>query len=364
MFPFLQTKNVAIVALCDIYEPNIADTLALCKANNFTPATYTNYKTLLEKEKPDGVIIATPLHQHAHIAIDCMQSGLHVFCEKSMSRTIEETKQMYDAHLSTNRILQVGHQRLFNPLYLEGMQRIHNGKLGTIGQIRAYWHRNNNWRRDLPNNDKSFERQINWRLYKEYSAGLLTELMSHQIQVANWALQQAPVSVMGTGSIRYWKDGREVNDNVALIYSYADGTQFVYDSMISNKKYGLEEQIMGDKGTIEFEINRQYAEEEPTVPGIQQLINDMEHGVFNSLPIGRSSWVPETASKYNGEPIINDTNFSDTGLQLEAYTDFIRKGSLPEQVIKEGYNASIWTLLGEQAIETGQKLEMPAQFII
>jgi predicted dehydrogenase len=271
---------------------------------------------------------------------------------------------MYDAHLSTNRILQVGHQRLFNPLYLEGMQRIHNGKLGTIGQIRAYWHRNNNWRRDLPNNNQSFERQINWRLYKEYSAGLLTELMSHQIQVANWALQQAPVSVMGTGSIRYWKDGREVNDNVALIYSYADGTQFVYDSMISNKKYGLEEQIMGDKGTIEFEINRQYAEEEPTVPGIQQLINDMEHGVFNSLPIGRSSWVPETASKYNGEPIINDTNFSDTGLQLEAYTDFIRKGSLPEQVIKEGYNASIWTLLGEQAIETGQKLEMPAQFII
>jgi hypothetical protein len=59
--------------------------------------------------------------------------------------------------------------------------------------------------------------------------------MSHQIQVANWALQKTPVVVTGTGSIVFWKDGREVNDNVALIYSYDDGTQFIYDSMTSIK---------------------------------------------------------------------------------------------------------------------------------
>jgi predicted dehydrogenase len=253
---------------------------------------------------------------------------------------------------------------LFNPVYLEGMQRIHNGQLGTIGQIRAYWHRNNNWRRALPNNDLNFERQINWRLYKEYSAGLLTELMSHQIQVANWALQQTPVSVMGTGSIRYWNDGREVDDNIAVIFSYPDGTQCIYDSMTSNKKYGLEEQIMGNLGTIEFEVNRQYSEEPPATPGIQQLINDIEHGIFGKLPIGNSSWIPETASKYNGEPIISDNEFSDTAMQLEAFIGFIRQGKAPEKITTEGYNASVWTILAEEAIEKGEKLTLPDQYKI
>lgn len=364
LFGFMQTRNIELVALCDNFQLHLDNTLAQCREQNLAPKTYTDYRRMIELEQLDAVIIATPLHQHVHITIDCLQQGLHVFCEKAMARTLDDTRRMYDAHLSSGKILQIGHQRLFNPVYLEGMQRIHQGELGIIGQIRAYWHRNNNWRRPLPNNDPSLERQINWRLYKEYSAGLHTELLSHQIQVANWALQKTPVSVMGNGSIRFWKDGREVNDNIALIYSYDDGTQFIYDSMISNKKYGLEEQIMGHLGTIEFEVNRYYTENPHPAPGIQQLINDIEHGIFDKLPIGGASWVPETASKYKGEPITNDKNFSDTGLQLEAFTDFVREGAAPEKITTEGYNASIWTMLGELAIEQGQKLTMPSQYVI
>jgi predicted dehydrogenase len=364
MLPFIHDKNVKIVSLCDNFKLHLEQTTTFLQESNIVTTGYLDYRIMIEKEQLDAVIIATPLHEHARITVDCLQHGLHVFCEKSMARTLPDIKLMYDTHLSSDRILQIGHQRLFNPVYLEGMQRVHNGELGVIGQIRGYWHRNNDWRRPLPNNDKNLERQINWRLYREYSAGLLTELLSHQIQVANWTLQKNPISVMGTGSIRFWKDGREVNDNIALIYSYEDGTQFIYDSMISNKKYGLEEQIMGHKGTIEFEVNKQYVEDPPPAPGILQLINDIEHGIFNNLPIGGSSWVPETASKYKGEMIFNDANFSDTGLQLEAFTDFIRNGSAPEKITLEGYNASIWTILGEAAIDTGQKLTMPAEFII
>ncbi|MDA3927740.1 MAG: Gfo/Idh/MocA family oxidoreductase [Prolixibacteraceae bacterium] len=364
LFEIPGKPNFKLLAICDNFQLHLDNTLELLKEHNCSPKTYTNHLQLLENEKLDAVIIATPLHQHAQIAINCMQSGIHVFCEKAMARNLEDIKRMYDTHIQQNRILQIGHQRLFNPVYLEGMQRIHNGDLGTIGQIRAYWHRNNNWRRSLPNNDKSLERKINWRLYKEYSAGLLTELLSHQIQVAIWALQKTPISVMGTGSIRFWKDGREVNDNIALIYSFEDGTQFVYDSMTSNKKYGLEEQIMGHKGTIEFEVNRQYSETPPAAPGIQQLINNVEHGLFDNLPIGGSSWVPETASKYKGEPIVKTNDLGDTTLELEAFLKFVRAGSAPEKITKEGYNASIWTILGEQAINTGEQLHMPSEFIL
>ncbi len=364
LLEIIQTSNMEIAALCDVYPVHLNEARQMCSDLDIKTNNYSNYQEMLTNESLDGVIIATPLHQHAHIAIDCMQAGIHVFCEKSMARTMEDTKAMYDAHIQTGKILQTGHQRLFNPVYLEGMQRIHDGELGSLGQLRAYWHRNNDWRRPVPNNSTEMERFINWRLYKEYSAGLLTELMSHQIQVANWALQKTPVSVMGTGSIVFWKDGREVNDNVALIYSYDDGTQFIYDSMTSNKKYGLEEQIMGNKGTIEFETNRFYTETPPPAPGILQLLNDMESGLFQNIPIGGASWVPETAVKYNGEPIIENTDFYDSALQLEGFIKYIREGKAPEKLIKEGYNASIWTLLGEKAIETGEKLTLSDKFKI
>jgi predicted dehydrogenase len=225
-----------IVALCDNYEPSIKKAVKMAGKYKLKCKTYNDYRKLIKDNEVDGVVIATPLFQHAHIAIDCMKAGIHVLCEKSMARTLEDTKAMYDAHINSGSILQIGHQRLFSNKYNNAMQRIHDGELGEISQMHAHWHRGNDWRRKVPVDKPELERQINWRLYKEYSAGLLTELMSHQIQVANWAKQQIPVSVMGTGSIRYWKDGREVYDNLAAIFSYADGTQFTYDTQTINKR--------------------------------------------------------------------------------------------------------------------------------
>lgn len=360
-FPSLKKNNVEIAAICDNYAPNLKLAVEICAGFNFKPRTYVDYKQLIEKEKPDGVIIATPLIEHAHITIDCLTAGIHVFCEKCMARTIEDIRSMYQAHLSTGKILHIGHQRLFNPIYLDGVNRIHNGEIGQIGQIRAYWHRNNNWRRPIP--DPSLEKKINWRLYKESSAGLLTELMSHQLHVANWALGMNPVSVMGTASNVFWKDGRTVPDNIAVIFTYPNGVNCIYDSMISNKKYGLEEQILGHKGTIEFEVNRIYSEEIPAAPGIRQMVNDIEHGIFDHIKVGGSSWVPETAVQYKGEKIQPEEIYSDTALQLDGFVGFIREGKIPENLIKGAYYGSIWTILAETAINSGQKVTIPNDYI-
>lgn len=364
MIQVMKEDNIDICALCDNYQPHLNIAFEFCNKNGFSPKTYNDYRKLIEREKLDGVVIATPLFEHAHITIDCLNSGLNVFCEKAMARTVEDVKRMYDTHIKTNKILQIGHQRTFNPIYLEGMQRIHNGDIGKIGQIRAYWHRNNDWRRPLPNNDKSFDKQINWRLYKECSAGLLTELMSHQLQVATWALDQFPVSVMASGSIVYWKDGRTVPDNIAVIYNFPNEAKFLYDSMISNKKYGLEEQVMGDKGTVEFEMNRYYTETPPPAPGIGQLVNNIEHGIFDNIGVAGTSWVPETADQYKGERISPKDLYEDTKFELQAYAAFIRKGKAPDKMVKEAYYGSVWTLLAEKSIDTGQMVTLPEEFKI
>lgn len=364
LLPVANEQNIKIVAICDNYRPHLESASVLCQNNGHKPTLYNDHKQLLEKEKIDGVIIATPLTEHAHIAIDCMSAGIHTFCEKSIARTTDDIRRMYDTHVSTGRILQIGHQRLFNPIYLDGIKRIHEGAIGPVQQMRAFWHRNNNWRRPLPGNDPSFEKQINWRLYKELSVGLLTELMTHQLHVAIWLMQQNPTHVMGTGSIVFWNDGRTVPDNVELIFSFPNGVKLVYDSMTSNKKYGLEEQILGSKGTIEFEDNRQYSEKRPPAPGIRQLVNDLEHGIFDHVPIGGASWVPETAVNYKGEKIAAEDFYEDTQFELEAFARFIRKGSEPASLLRDAYYASMWALLGEEAINSGQQIAFPEKYLI
>ena len=351
---FEKEANLEIAAVCDNYQPNYENALKL--AGGKVKGFY-DYRQLLDMKDIDAVLIATPLHEHAHIALDAMKAGKHVFCEKSMARTVEDTQLMYDTHISTKTILQIGHQRMFDPVYLEAVDRIKKGEIGKITQMRMFWHRNNDWRRKIPKGKPELERKINWRLYKDYSAGLMTELASHQLQVGNWLMGEPPVSVMGAGSINYWKDGREVYDNVALIYSYSNGTQLIYDSVISNKHYGCEEQILGDKGTMELEINKVYSEHPPKAPGIQQLITNIEKGIFDTIPIGGATWIPEVGIRDKGEFISGKYKMDEVQLQLEAFVKYIRDGKAPEELALEGYRATIWSLLGEKAIIEGNKIE-------
>ncbi len=354
-----QTDNIEVIGVCDNYQPHLNDAINITKG---TAKGYLDYRKLLEVKDLDGVVIATPLHMHAQITIDALKAGKHVFCEKAMAKTIEECKLMVDTAREKGKILQIGHQRLFKPTYIKAIEYIRSGKLGKVTQIRAYWHRNNDWRRPLPSPE--LERQINWRLYREYSCGLMTELASHHIQVANWVLGKTPVSVMGTGSINYWKDGREVEDNIAVIYSYADGTQFVYDSMTSNKFYGLEQQILGDKGTMELETNKMYSENPPQPAGILQLVNDIEHGIFDSITVAGASWVPETAAKNKGEMICLDDKIDEGKLQLIGLVNAIRQNKPVPQLMEQGYYSGLWTLLGQQAIDEKRIITLPKEYII
>ena len=251
----VKNPKVEIVALCDIYQPSIDEALKLAPKAK----VYGNYQEVLEDKNVDAILVATPLSAHYKIVMDAFDAGKHIFCEKSIGYTMEECYHIYQKHRSTGKIFFTGQQRLFDPRYIKAMEMIHAGLLGEINSIRAYWFRNNDWRRPVPSPD--LERKINWRLYKEYSCGLVTELATHQLQVGNWALRMLPEKVAGMGDIVYWKDGREVYDSINLIYHYPNGVKMTYESMIANKFYGLEEEIMGSKGTMEPEKGKYYFED-------------------------------------------------------------------------------------------------------
>lgn len=365
----LRIPNVEVVALCDNYAPHLKDASAIYpKAKIFD-----DYHKLLDQKEIQAVLIATPLNEHAHITIDGLAAGKHVFCEKSMARTPEECLAMYNAFKQSGKVLFIGQQRLYDAKYIRAMEMIHSGLIGDLGGIRAYWFRNNDWRR--PVSKAELERKINWRLYEEYSGGLMTELATHQLQVGNWAMKMIPDSVMGSGDIVFWKDGREVYDNVSLIYRYPNGVKMNYESIISNKFYGLEEEILGHKGTMELEKGKYYLEDVKPAPGIMQLINQIEHNVFDNVSFAGPSWVPETASRNKGEFIVNNATLHDGASSvgavgdgsvelLTAFCEAAVTGRQAMNLVEEAYYSSVLALLGLQAMKEQRTIQFPDEYKI
>ncbi|MDZ7765952.1 MAG: Gfo/Idh/MocA family oxidoreductase [Melioribacteraceae bacterium] len=93
---------------------------------------------------------------------------------------------------------------------------VQDGECGEITHIRCNYNRNTDWRTKV--DDPKMERLLNWRMYREYSGGLMAELCSHHINITNWLLDAVPHKITGMGGIDYYKDGRETYDNVNTIF--------------------------------------------------------------------------------------------------------------------------------------------------
>lgn len=366
----LKIPHAQIVALCDNYQPNLNAAAALCP----TAKTYTNYHKMLESKEIDAVIISTPLNWHAPMVLDSLAAGKHVFCEKSMALTMDECKEIYDAYLKTDKVLYFGMQRLYDKKYIKALQMIHSGVIGDIVGMRCHWFRNHDWRRPVPS--PQLERHINWRLYWESSAGLMTELATHQLEVSNWAMKSVPESVMGMGDIVYWKDGREVYDSISLVYRYKNGVKTTYETLISNKFNGMGEQILGHKGTMELAKGEYFFEEAKPAPGIMQLINQVEEKVFSTIPVAGPSWRPEVSGEKKPLYVMGEKSSVNSGLSmigaeddgseemLSAFCQASITGEKAPNIVEECYCSTILCLMGNEAIKQQRKIDFPEKYII
>lgn len=366
----LKMPHAEIVALCDNYDINLEEASKLCpKARK-----YSDHRKLLESSGIDGVIICTPLNWHAPMVLDSLSAGKHVFCEKSMALTMGECKTIYDAYLQTDKVLYFGMQRLFDKKYIKALQMIHSGTIGEIVGMRCHWFRNHDWRRPVPS--PSLEKNINWRLYKESSGGLTTELATHQLEVSNWALKRIPESVVGFGDIVYWKDGREVFDSISLTYHYQNGVKTTYESLIANKFNGMGEQVLGHKGTMELAKGEYYFEEPKPAAGIIQLLNEAENKVFDKIPIAGSSWLPETAKDYKPHYVMEGNisvnkgtsmiGVEDDGSEelISSFCQAVITGEKAKDIVEECYCSTLLCLMGNQAMEEQRKIIFPEEYKI
>ncbi len=251
-----------VVALCDVNPAQLhkADE-ALEKAGKPLARHYEDWKEMIDKEDLEGIVIATPLFLHAEISVAALEAGLHVLCEKMMARDVAGLRSMLEASRRTGRLLEIGHQRHYNPVFRAAYEGIiEPGLLGEVYYSRLHWHRNGSWRRDVespaPGYDPSpwgypdLEHLINWRLYWDYSLGLLAELASHQVAIANWFFRAVPDAVVAHGGVFRYKDGREVPDHIYVTFEYPEGRTALLSSIQSNAFGGYYEAFFGTEGTL------------------------------------------------------------------------------------------------------------------
>ncbi|MCP5112211.1 MAG: Gfo/Idh/MocA family oxidoreductase, partial [bacterium] len=245
------------VAVCDIVDEALNNAIETSKDS---PEGHKDYREVLARQDVDAVVVTVPLFMHFPVTRDALLAGKHVFCEKSLVFTPSEVHGLRELSESRpKQILQTGLQRRYSRFYQTAKQMVDKGMIGEVTHVRGQWHRNPGWRmKQFPDR----QRERNWRLFREYSGGLTAELASHQIDVASWMFGAEPEFVVGVGSLDWMHDGRDVYDNIQLIYNYPKGRKMTYSSICTNNHLPLfhgernefGEIIMGTEGTIHITI--------------------------------------------------------------------------------------------------------------
>src|SRR5947207_6955481 len=130
-----------IVALCDADSSTLeVATEQVTDRSGDKPKSYADYRELLDKEKPDIAIIATPDHWHALQTIAVLKAGSHVFVEKPTGHTLNESRGMLRAARASGRVVQVGLHRRIGPHHVSGMKFLKSGAVGEVGMVRLFAH--------------------------------------------------------------------------------------------------------------------------------------------------------------------------------------------------------------------------------
>ncbi len=310
----------------------------------------------------EAVVIAVPLNQHAPIAMECLDAGLHVLCEKLMAKTVTQCKDMIRLADKKGLMLAVGHQRHYSVLYANAAYLTEQGLLGDIKFIRAQWHRNNSfpnsdawqkWDKAHPQDREvltkmeqdgslkefgydSARKLIDWRLYNETGGGLMAELGSHQLDAASIFLGKVhPLAVQGYGGKNFfgipglgpesaWDDDRDIDDQIFVTFEFPgrlynpndeqarrDISVVTYSSMNTNRWEPYGEAVFGSRATLIMSTEKEallYKEASKASPGgIEQRIWAIESAdggtVLDSYETSAPSAAASAAAAAMGQKI-------------------------------------------------------------
>ncbi len=268
-------EKVQIVALCDVCQPRLETALSKTKAlqPDVAVETYGDYRTLLARTDLHGVLIATPEHQHASIAIDALLAGKDVYLEKPMTLRLEEALRLREVVLANPDLrLQVGTQMTNLPRFHEARKALEAGAIGKAVSSQTSYCRNSKegewqyyeidplwkpgvnvdweaWLGHMPKREWDPLAFARWRRYKDFSTGIVGDLLVHVVTPMLVALKPGwPTRVVASGG-HYVDTAMENHDQVNLNIEFESGHTMIVSGSTCNE-VGLETLIRGHQGNI------------------------------------------------------------------------------------------------------------------
>ncbi|NOX90443.1 MAG: Gfo/Idh/MocA family oxidoreductase [Calditrichaeota bacterium] len=377
----LKIPNIRFKAVCDIWEKyNLRRSVRLLKKYRHDVRGYVDYRELLANEKDiDAAIIATPDFWHAPHAVACMEAGLHVYCEKEMSNTLEGARKIVEAQRRTGKLVQIGHQRRSNPRYRHSYFKLIKEArlLGRITTVNGQWNRSVQpdigWpeKYAIPEHIlrkygfKNMRQFRNWRWYKGLGGGPIVDLGSHQLDIYNWFLESTPNSVFASGGTDYYDPAtHEWYDSVLATFEYKTKYGMVrafYQTITTNSNLGYFEAFMGDQGTLQISEsgNRGGVYREQSAPQWDRWV---ELGYLNAPKeeapkpaSGAVLDVRETLAppKYDLPVVMRDPYHKP---HLENFFNAVRGKEELSCPVEVGYETAVTVLKVNQAVARGRKI--------
>ncbi|NER14420.1 Gfo/Idh/MocA family oxidoreductase [Leptobacterium flavescens] len=335
-----------LVAVCDVIESRRENAKRRFKEQHGkTVNAYEDFYEMLEKEKLDAVVLATPDFWHAPHAIDALNAGLHVYCEKAMSNRLKDARKMAETMKKTGKYLQIGRQRRSNDRYRFTYKNlIQKEKMfGRLTHATGQWNRSKIWTQ-MPNKKdnidlnklrkygfESIDQVYNWRNYKKLGGGVVSDLGSHQIDIFNWFFNAYPKTVYATGNNSYF--GYEQADTMATILEYdtPSGPAIgIYENISNSRAIGVYERFIGDQGAFiisEGKDNKIYRESAVEASKWQKYIDkgyiENEAGLakYKAKEVGDSG-IKETAPQISYK--IDQIKDMDVVYNLPAHTAHLK----------------------------------------
>ena len=273
-------RKIELAGVAEVYETQRNMVADFIKDETGTdPGRYVDYGEMIEKENLDAVCIATPDHWHHKQTIDSLKADLNVYCEKPMTKTVEEAFNVEKIWKESGKVMQVGVQSTSLPVWDEVRSLLREGKLGKVLGFQTEFFRNSDvgqwryyklekdmtpktidWNRWLGTSENlspelPFDREVykQWRRFWPFGSGMFTDLFVHRTTSMLKATGlRLPGRVTGAGGIFMEYDGRDVPDVATVVADFNEGVQGLITATMCNEASRVNQLIRGHFGTFVF----------------------------------------------------------------------------------------------------------------
>jgi predicted dehydrogenase len=359
--------NVEMTAVCDLWTMN--QDRAVERNTSYygrAPRALKTPEELLALKDVDAVYISTPEHSHSPLLKLAVEAGKDVYVEKPMGNVLAEAKAARDAVRASKHIVQVGTQHRSEPYQIAVRDTIKTGVLGDVSKVEIVWNyhgprwrgrrevkqireEDTNWKEWLMTKPmRPFDPQLyfEYRLYKDFSSGIVDQWMSHAIDLVHFFLDDpAPRSVVSNGGIFAWHDGRENPDTFQALFDYPKGFMVSYSTSFGNDSESFS-RLMGKKSTLvnlggEGSPRWKWVEEK----GVHERDNDVyEKRAWKYVTLPGDDAIPPTG--------IGDNDFS----HMTNWFECLRSRQQPNATVENGFQHSVACIMAARAYWEGTKI--------